>query len=362
MNVTQPAVGVVSTLLVSAVSLVFISVFDFPTFVGWVSFYLICVVTVLVVMLALWRTEHPRFAAAHPQPLKGTLTTLVAMAGGAVVCALFFFIVGQGISPPAPMLMEFTVASVVVTFLVCIPWGGWPANALVKGPVAAGVLQLFIGYLVNYLMFRTLFNYAFMQGAPVYVASLDPQGLFSAAYVLPFYVSVLAAMFLTLGFDVWPLTTSPGLMKQPVLGVVWMLLLLAIGGAVFYVGTVIFAMDPMIYLVTVPVPFLFGSIVVLNMLENSLFARLAQPAKGVLSVLAAIGFGGALSLVFWMVMPAVSGALPSGPAGGYAAQLWLANALLAVTFPFLVIHAAFFNFWPLRKADVAVSQTHPEPS
>jgi hypothetical protein len=42
--------------------------------------------------------------------------------------------------------------------------------------------------------------------------------------------------------------------------------------------------------------------------------------------------------------------------------LWLANALLAVTFPFLVIHAAFFNFWPLRQAEVVVPQAHPEPS
>jgi hypothetical protein len=57
-------------------------------------------------------------------------------------------------------------------------------------------------------------------------------------------------------------------------------------------------------------------------------------------------------LIFWLVMPAVSGALPSGPPG-YAAQLWLANALLAVTFPFLVIHAAFFHFWPLQKGALA---------
>jgi hypothetical protein len=54
---------------------------------------------------------------------------------------------------------------------------------------------------------------------------------------------VLAALFLMLGFDMWPLTTSPSLMKQPVLGVVWTLMILAIGGAVFYAGTVTFAMD-----------------------------------------------------------------------------------------------------------------------
>ena len=96
MNLKQPAVGLVSTFLVSALSLAFISLFDFPAFVTWVSFYLMCVVTVLIVMLALWQTERPRFAAANPQPMKGILTTLVAMAGGAMVCALFFFIVGQG--------------------------------------------------------------------------------------------------------------------------------------------------------------------------------------------------------------------------------------------------------------------------
>jgi chromate transport protein ChrA len=115
------------------------------------------------------------------------------------------------------------------------------------------------------------------------------------------------------------------------------------------------------YLVAVPVPFLFGSIVVLNMLENSLFGRMAQPVKGVLNVLTAIVLGTVLSMIFRMLMPAVSGAQPSG-APTYAAQLWLANALLAVTFPFLVIHAAFFNFWPLRNADVTVSQSQPELS
>ena len=49
-----------------------------------------------------------------------------------------------------------------------------------------------------------------------------------------------------------------------------------------------------------------------------------------------------------MVMPAVSGALPSGPrptrrSSGWRTRCWPSR------FPSLVIHAAFFNFWPLRK-------------
>ena len=38
--------------------------------------------------------------------------------------------------------------------------------------------------------------------------------------------------------------------------------------------------------------------------------------------------------------------LPSG-APGYEYELWLVNALLSVTFPFLIFFAAYFGFWPL---------------
>ena len=358
MNLKQPALGLVSTFLCCAVSLAFISLFDFPTFASWVSFYTMCVVIVQVMMLALWRLELPRFAAAQPQPLRGILLTLVALVGGAIVFGVSFMLVGGGISPPAPMLVEFTIITVVMTFLVSIVWGGWPANALVKNAMGAGLLQLAIGYVLNVVLFRTLFNYAFMQGAPVYVASLDPQGAFSAAQMVPLYVTVLAAMFVVIEFDLWPLTKSPGVMKQPVLGVVWMLVNLALGGAVFYAGTVTFGMDPMMFLVTVPVAFIFGTIVVLNMCENSLFAKASQPVKGILNVVAAMAIGAALSYVYRMLMPSVTGALPSGPPTN-AAQIWLASALLAVTFPLLVLHAAFFNFWPFRTAAAVAVEKQP---
>ena len=38
---------------------------------------------------------------------------------------------------------------------------------------------------------------------------------------LVFYLSCPSAMFLVLNFDLWPLTTFPGVMRQPVLGIVW---------------------------------------------------------------------------------------------------------------------------------------------
>jgi hypothetical protein len=41
--------------------------------------------------------------------------------------------------------------------------------------------------------------------------------------------------------------------------------------------------------------------------------------------------------------------LPSGPPS-YDRELWLASAMLAVTFPMMVAYANFFQFWPFRSA------------
>lgn len=350
LNLKQPILGIVSTILVCAISLGLISLFDFPTFSGWVAFYLLCVIPMQIVMLALWRTQHPHFAAAQKQPVKGVLLTLAAMVWGAAVAAVYFVTVGGSVNPPAPMLVMFSIVSVPITFWLCIVWGGGPSTALVKNSIAAGLLQLVGGYVLNFALFRILFNYEFMEGAPVYVPALDPHGLFNAWYILPFYISVLAAMFLVIDFDLWPFTKSPRLMRQPVLGAVWMLTILAIGGLAFYVGTGVMGMDPVLFLVNVPVPYLFGSIVVLNMFQNSLFAKLPQPTKGILNAIATIAFGTALAWMYRMLMPMVTGTLASGPPP-YDAEIWLASALLSVTFPFLVFYSEFFNFWPLKKSD-----------
>ena len=96
-------------------------------------------------------------------------------------------------------------------------WGGWPFNLFGKDPLVAGVALLAGAYVVTWVVFRVFFNYDFMQGAPVYLASA-PQGLFNAVSALVFYVTALAVMFLVLCFDLWPFTKVPSLMQQPTLG------------------------------------------------------------------------------------------------------------------------------------------------
>ena len=349
----QPALGITATILVMAIALAFISLFSFPTFAGWVAYFLLCVIPMQIVMIVTWGTGQPAFAGNARQPVKGILLTLICVVIGLLIAAALIPLIGAHVTPPAPILAHWVIVAVPVTFWAAIMWGGWPFTKLIKNPMAAGLAMLVAVYIVNGVLFRIFFNYEFMAGAPVYVASLDPHGMFNGWSALVFYVTALAGMFLMLGFDLWPLTTVGAIMQQPVLGIVWTICALLFAFVAFYIGVTWQHMDVVRFLVRVPVPLIFGSIVVLNMLQNSLAGSLKQPLKGIANVALIIVIGGGLARLYEALMPRVTGALPYGPPT-YDFEIWLATALLSTTFPFLMFYNAFFGMWPLAK------QTPPE--
>ena len=346
----QPLLGILATILVMAVSLGLISLFDFATFSGWMSYGLLCLIPMQIVVGVTWGTNQPTFAAARRQPLKGILLTATTLVAGAIVVPAYMALAGGNVQPPTPMLMHAAITSVVFTFWAAIIFGSWPFKAVVKNEVAAGVALVAVCYLLNYVYFRIFFDYAFMQGAPFYaaIASQDPHGVFNALNALVFTVTSLVGLFMIAGFDAWPITKFPSLMKQPVMGIAWGVLALVIGGAAFGIGVGVMKMDVMAFLVTVPVPYIFGTIVVLNMLQNSLFAKLAQPVKGIANAIAVVVIGSALAQVYRFLVPTITGQLHAGPPT-YDLEVWIASALLSVTFPFLIFFAEFFKFWPLAK-------------
>jgi hypothetical protein len=332
-----------------AVSLGFISLFDFGTFAGWVSFGMLGLIPMQIVIVVLWGAS-PAFAGAWRQPLKGATLTLLTVVASAVLSPIVFATVGEGVSPPGPIPSHYVIAVVPTTFWLAIMMGGWPFTSLIKNSVGAGLALLVAAYLVTYLVFCVFFNYDFLQGAPVYLGSA-PQGMFNAVMALVFYVTALAVMFVVLCFDLWPLTLFPSVMTQPVLGVVWTLIALVGAALAMQFGVVSAGADPMVFLTGVTAPFIFGSIIVLNMLQNSLFGKMGQPLKGVLNTVAAAVIGVMLAQLFRSMAPMVTGVLPAGPPG-YEQEIWLANSLLSVTFPFLIFHAAFFAYWPLVRGKV----------
>ena len=345
---TQPLLGILASAIAIIVSLGFIGLFDFPTFVGWASFYMLAVVPMQIIVVVVWGA-NPAFASALRQPAKGIVLLLVTAVAAGVFTSVVWQLVGEGASPPGPIPSQYAVIVVPTTFFVAIAFGGWPFTSLIKNRIASGFLLLATAYLITFAIFRVFFNYEFLKDAPVYLQSA-PHGSHNAVAALVFYVTMLAGMFLMLHFDLWPLTTSPALMKQPLLGVVWTLISAAVGGLVMWVTLGPLSVDPMYVLTRLTAPFIFGTIIVLNMLQNSVFARMQQPLKGVANAVAAAVVGAGLAQLYGKVDRLLVGVeLPSG-APGYEYELWLVNALLSVTFPFLIFYAAYFAFWPLASA------------
>lgn len=344
----QPWLGIAASALIIVLSLLFITPLPWAFFGGWVSFATMCAIPFAIVVGAFWHGEEPRALARLGQPLRGLAYLVAAAVVATVVALLLWSTVGGRVGPPLPMLAQATILSVVTSFFLTIVWGGWPFS-LIRNRLVAGIILLVGTYVVAAALFELLFNYDFLKGAPIYRAALDPQGLFGAWDAIVVAVTALAVMFLVLHFDLWPFSTSRTLMKQPVLGIVWTLVCLVVAVPLYLLGTRVLGMTPPAFLVGVPIPFIFGSVILLNALQGSAFARLAQPAKGAASAVTAAVVGVLLAQVYRLLMPVVTGALPAGPAT-FDAELWLANALLAVTFPFLAFHGDFFQLWPLVRA------------
>jgi len=306
---------------------------------------MLAVVPIQVVVAVVWGA-NPSFAAGLRQPAKGTALLIVTAVVAGVITPVVWQFVGEGVSPPGPIPSQYAVVVVPTTFFLAIAFGGWPFTAVMHNRIAAGLLLLAMAYLITYLLFRAFFDYEFLKDAPVYLQSA-PHGTFNGVAALVFDVTMLAGMFLLLHFDLWPLTTMPALMKQPVLGVAWTLIAAVVGAVVMWVTLGRLAFDAMYVLTRITAPFIFGTIIVLNMLQNSLFA-VAQPAKGIANALAAAVIGSALAFLYSRLTGLVTGTLSSGPPA-YESEIWLASALLSVTFPFLIFYAEFLGFWPLKS-------------
>jgi len=77
MMLKQPLLGIAALVLIGGISLALISLFDFQTFSGWMSYGLMCLIPMQIVVGVTWGTNRPQFAAKQRQPLKGIVLMLM---------------------------------------------------------------------------------------------------------------------------------------------------------------------------------------------------------------------------------------------------------------------------------------------
>lgn len=355
----QPTLGIVATAAVIVVSWVTVWALGLDLFMGWASYAIMGAIPFAIVVGAFWQGGEPRAVAGLSQPVRGLVYLALAVVAAALVSVVHFAWRGGGQQTPPPFAVMVIITSVVTTFFLAIAMGGWPF-VLIRNKLLGGVLLLVAAYSLNAVLTTLLLDFGFAQGAPFYEAGLDPGGAFNAWAVVAVFVTALAVMFLFLTVEVWPLTAVPGLRTQPLLGIVWTAVCFVAGWAIVEAGTAITGWASATFMAQVSIPFLFGAIIVLQMLGGTAFARVAQPWRGLLRALTSALVGVALALVYSALMPVLSGeTLPGGETGGFAAELWLANSLLAVTFPLLAFYGDFFQLWPLagraRREPVAAA-------
>lgn len=344
----QPVLGITASALAILLSVVLIRALGVNLVMGWASYALMGAIPFAVVVGGFWRDREPRAVIGLAQPLRGMTYLLLAAVVAAAVSVLHWLIRGGDASAPSPMAVMTIITSVVTAFLLVIVLDGWPFS-LIPNKLFGGIVLLVSAYLLNAAVFHVFFNFSFAVDAPWYRADLDPAGLFNAWDVVAVMVTAAAIMFVFLLLDNWPLSTVAALRSSPAFGMAWLISCLALGWVVFWVCTSLTGMPSPTYLVRVPIPFIFGSILLLSMLHGSLNVKLPQPLAGLINIVIAMVGGSALAFGYTVLMPTLSGHLPAGAGGDFQAEIWLANALLAVTFPLLAFHSDFFRLWPLAR-------------
>lgn len=344
----QPTLGLAALAAILAAAFWVMAVYPVDVFNTWVAFLVMTIIPCQIICGLVWHCERPAAIARLPQPIKGLAFLALCAAVGAAVAFAAFQTVGGGIAPPTPPLVMYTILSIVVTFWFVVVWGTWPFSALPVNPVLSGFLGMAFCYLLAYGLFETLFDFSFLKEAPFYSEKIDPHGLFLAWKPLVFGVTSVSVITFAALWDFWPVTLlkKPG---GPAFSLLASIYVLALTAAIFYCGVVVLNMDIVHYLVTVPVPFIFGFFIVLSLLQKYPFAGLQQPLLGLLSSGLAAAAGVAMHWLYLYAAPFLTGQTLSSGAPTYELELWLASAMLAVTFPLIVFLADFLGFWPLRR-------------
>lgn len=342
MKLIQPYTGIFSTLLLSISAAYICTAFTPDQFGSWVTLVLVSMVPGQMILTLFLGSSLPAPLHQINQPLKGLLLTLVMIVIG---CVTFVVIqtLNEGLfSRPTPFSIMQAILMVVITLWMIIIFQAWPAN-LIKNPFIGAILLWMSIVLVSWLMFQLFFNFSIFQGAPFYTPDLDPDGLLSAWHALALSTTSVAVILAFVMLDFWPFSTfrTSALINAVIIaGLSWGIWAIAMYGI---------QADPVRYMVAGPISVVFGEFILLIMLQTAPFQQMIQPKKGLILTLIAVGLSQILFPVYATFVSSQYPDLNNG-APTYGVELWIASAMLAVTFPLFVLHAEMFQFWPFKSA------------
>lgn len=348
---TQPVKGVVATALVVTAALAFCVALAPDVLGSWGTAIPVAMVPAQMVLTLLWRCEVPGAVAVWPQPWRGFALLALNVVMGLVVAWFAWHTIGGHMSPPPPFVNMYLILAVPTTMWLIIVFQGWPFTAWFKQPAVAGIALWLSAYVLAYLIYRALFNFGFLQSAPFYRVELDPAGRWMAWTPLVASIVTAVAMLCMVLLDCWPVTwlarRLPASGRQPLFGLLVGGCVVVISVILWQVGVVALGMDLVVFLVQVCVSMAFGTFILLVTMEGVPSVAWQQPWRG-LALIAVAAVGAMLVFGLYRGVAVACWGLAAG-APGYVLELWIASAMLAITFPLMVLFANVFGFWPLLR-------------
>lgn len=332
--------GLASAALVVLLSLLACSAVSPATFSGIFSFVALCCIPIQILLAHHW----PGRRLASGRAASGLAWFALMLVTGAVAAFIVQFVIARGWGIAFPGLPMFCIVAVVVTLWLVLVCDGWPFTLLRSRILRVAVMTAAV-YLLAYLLFRLLFDFSAFglpSGAGLRPA---PTGLFDAFHALTFLVTVISGLFLApcFRFAGMPSATGPRALANTALCLIW-------GTLLYGVGVGLLGMDVVRFLIWVPVPVLFGGLIVVKMCQGQFFAHPRQTLpNGALTLATLIVVGEILVALYGELAILVHPGLVWG-APTYAGELLVANATLALTFLLLNVAADFFDYWPLPAA------------
>lgn len=353
----QPGRGIFGLIVTIWLAFTICAAVNLQTFNGIFTFITMSMVPTMAVIGLAWGGQYPPTPGLH-QVWRGLALTLFTLALGTVYCIAFLRFRATGVIQPFVAIALIT--SIVFVFFHIIGFGTWPWHKM--SPGAQGLMTLVTAWVVGGWVCAGLYNFDFLSyptgvnpspipkvpfysaGGPLAVfGNLAPHGPVPWETMIAYTLWIMVPMWILVHVGMWPFSKSPGIMKQPIFGIVFCLTCFIIGYIAIKIGIDVMQIEPLKFLV-IGISYIFGLLMLLTVFQTWPGSAMKQPLGGFVNAIVAIplgilGYYGILAFCNWhfgikaMVYPGNMFAI-----GG---------VMLGVTFPVWVLYTGFWDFWPL---------------
>lgn len=343
----QPLLGGVSLVLIIAICLLIISSFSLEVFSSWISFLFMCCVPTQIICGLVWSCQYPKKVASLKQPYKGLAYLIMSIVGGFLLATIILYAVAQSPIAPGPQHNIFIILFITNMFWLVGVFQCQPFKMVFKNQFLLASLILVTAFIMTLILFFFVINFDFISATSFYLPQLNGRGPVMAFDLLTFAVTTVALIMAFIVVDFKPITKLPGADKMP-LFILWSgVVVILLSSLVKFTFVTILGFDQIVYMVMIPISFIFGAFILLNLYEKSLVNFFSEAQQAYVSLTICLIFMVIIYQLFMALGPIVSGDMLSG-SPSYQLNFWVANAMLSISFPLIVTYSDFLQHWPLR--------------